>query len=61
MQFGGLVSSSNCMLGDSATITSPYPFVWTLSTHWDLLIVCLRFEKITFLQNCDPHLFFIDS
>lgn len=40
MQFGGIVSSSNCMLGDSATINSPYPFVWTLSTHWDLYLVC---------------------
>lgn len=42
MQFGGLVSSSNCMLGDSATINSPYPFVWTLSTHWDMLFVCYK-------------------
>ena len=49
MQFGGIVSSSNCMLGDSATINSPYPFVWTLSTHWDLLIVCCRFEMMTLL------------
>lgn len=36
MQFGGIVSSSNCMLGDSGTVLSPYPFVWTLSTHWNI-------------------------
>ena len=36
MQFGGIVSSSNCMIEDSVTIDSPYPFVWTLSAHWDL-------------------------
>lgn len=44
MQFGGLVSSSNCMLEDSVTIQTPYPVVWTLSTQWNIY-VCLFYHN----------------
>ena len=36
MQFGELVSSSNCMLFDSATVSAPCHLVWTLSTKWEV-------------------------
>ena len=37
MQFGQLVSSSNCMLSNSVTVDSPYPLIWCLSIHWDFM------------------------
>ena len=36
MQFGYLVSSSNCMIDNSVTVDCPYPLIWTLSIHWAL-------------------------
>ena len=34
MQFGYLVSSSNCMISNHVTVDSACPLIWTLTIHW---------------------------
>lgn len=36
MQFGGMISSSNCMINDCVTIVAPCPLIWTLEVCWEL-------------------------
>ena len=49
MQFGELVSSSNCMLSSSCTVSAPCPLIWTLSTNWNLKCLCFLH---TFVRFC---------
>lgn len=53
MQFGYLVSSSNCMTDNSVTVDCPYPLIWTLSIHWNLDYVCLLSFLLVPPLHCD--------